>query len=160
MNDATNRPEVVEVVEVVEVTTAVIHGVIGADEIAAFFDRSFPAVAEAIGAQDAGIAGAAFARFHRPPGDTFDLEVGFPTLRPVEARGDVRPGTLPAGRVARLVHRGSYDELPGSWGRLRAWVTAEGMSPSGDLWEAYVTEPSPEMDPADLRTELYLPLGG
>jgi hypothetical protein len=28
------------------------------------------------------------------------------------------------------------------------------------MWEVYLTEPSPEMDPADLRTELNWPVTG
>jgi len=61
---------------------------------------------------------------------------------------------LPAGRVARLVHQGGYDQLGASWGRLRSWIDAHGVNPGRDLWEVYVTEPSPHIDPAALRTEL------
>jgi effector-binding domain-containing protein len=28
------------------------------------------------------------------------------------------------------------------------------------MWEVYLTEPSPDMDPAELRTELFWPLQG
>jgi effector-binding domain-containing protein len=43
--------------------------------------------------------------------------------------------------------------------RLAEWLGAQGLSPSDERWEVYVTQPSPEMDPADLRTELYWPVG-
>ena len=42
-----------------------------------------------------------------------------------------------------------------AWGRLGAWIAEQGLTPGADLWEVYVTEPNPEMDPADLRTELF-----
>lgn len=39
-------------------------------------------------------------------------------------------------------------------------VAADGRQPALPFWEVYVTEPSPEMDPATLRTDLVLPYEG
>jgi effector-binding domain-containing protein len=66
----------------------------------------------------------------------------------------VQAGTLPGGRVARVEHHGSFDALGASWERLATWMNREGHTPSDTFWEVYVTEPSPDMDPADLVTEL------
>ena len=129
-------------------------------ELAAFFDASFSRLAAAVAAQSVAVVGPAFALYHGAPGAVADLEVGFPTGGTVEVDGDVVASELPGGRVARLVHEGSFDQLGSSWGRLAGWITAEGLSPGADLWEVYVTEPSPAMDPADLRTELNWPVTG
>ena len=64
----------------------------------------------------------------------------------------------PAASLA-LVHLGSYDKLVASWERLGAWMGEQGLTPGPLLWEVYVTEPSPDMDPADLRSELNWLLG-
>ncbi len=143
-----------EIVEFGGATTAVIHAVVAMDGLVAFFDRSFTRLATVVAEQGVAITGPAFALYHGPPTDQIDLEVGFPTDRAVEPAGDVVAGTLPAGRVARLVHLGSYDTLVSSWGRLGAWMGEQGLTPGPVLWEVYVTEPSPDMDPADLRSEL------
>jgi effector-binding domain-containing protein len=90
--------------------------------------------------------------------DTADLEVGFPTDRPVTAVGGVTASSLPAGRVVRSVHHGSFDGLPQAWERLATWIADQGLTPSGPVWEVYLTEPRPDMDPADLRTELNWPV--
>lgn len=140
---------------VAAMTTAVIHGVVPMVEIAGFFDRSFSELATVLGQQGVAPTGPAFARYFGPPGDTADLEVGFPTDRSVSAAGEVHSSSLPAGRTARLVHAGGYDDLGGAWARLRTWVLDQGLTPGDDLWEVYVTELNPEMDPDDLRTELY-----
>jgi effector-binding domain-containing protein len=144
-----------ELADLTETATAVIHGVIPMAEIADFYDRSFSELANVLDGQGVTPTGPAFARYAGPPGDTADLEVGFPVRGSVSPEGQVRPSSLPAGRVARLVHAGGYDRLGETWGRLRAWVVEQGLAPGADLWEIYVTEPSPEMDPADLRTELF-----
>ena len=138
--------------------TAVIAAVIPAEEVVDHFDRSFGQVAAVIADQAVGIAGPAFALYHGVPGETVDLEVGFPVGRAVRPDSQVRPGELPGGRVARLVHHGGFDQLGSSWGRLQAWIVAQGLTPGADIWEVYVTEPSPDMDPADLRTELNWPI--
>jgi effector-binding domain-containing protein len=152
----TSEPQIVDVPTTL---TAVIAGVVPMDQIANFFDRSFTALAATIGEQGASITGPAFALYHSPPDATADLEVGFPTDRELRPQGDVRAGSLPGGRVARFVHHGGYDGLGATWQRLGEWIAAQGLTPAAVLWEVYVTEPSPEMDPADLRTELYWRVG-
>jgi effector-binding domain-containing protein len=138
-----------------ETTTAVIRGVVPTAEIADFFDRSFSELASVLERQDIAPTGPAFARYDGPPGETADLEVGFPVHQAVTPEGEVLPSSLPAGRVARLLHAGGYGRLGESWGRLGAWIAGQGLTPGADLWEVYVTEPNPDMDPADLRTELF-----
>jgi effector-binding domain-containing protein len=144
-----------ELADLTETPTAVIHGVVPMAEIAEFFDRSFSELASVLDGQGIAPTGPAFARYAGPPGATADLEVGFPVRAPVSPAGQVHPSSLPAGRVARMVHAGGYDQLGGTWARLGAWIAEQGLAPGTDLWEVYVTEPNPEMDPADLRTELF-----
>ncbi len=149
------QPEPV-VVDLPAVTTAVISGVVPMAELPTFFDSAFSTIGPVLAAQGVLPTGAAFARYHGEPTDVADLEVGLPTDRPVEPSDGVVAGELPAGRVAQLVHRGSYDQLGQSWGRLAAWTADQGLTPGPHLWEVYLTEPTPEMDPAELRTELNL----
>jgi effector-binding domain-containing protein len=143
-----------ELAEVAETTTAVVHGVVPMAEIADFFDRAFGTLATVLAEQAISPTGAAFARYAGPPGESADLEVGFPVDGPVAPSGEVRPGSLPAGRVARTIHAGSYEALGASWGELAGWIHQQGLTPGADLWEIYVTEPTPDMDPTELRTEL------
>ena len=143
-----------ELVDQTATTTAVIHGVVPMTDIVGFFDRSFTELAAVLGEQGITPTGPAFARYAGPPGGIADLEVGFPVDQTVSPSGGVRSGSLPAGRVARLVHTGGYDQLGEAWGVLQAWIAGQGLTPGADLWEIYVTEPNPDMDPGDLRTEL------
>lgn len=143
-----------ELVTVEPAVTAVIPGVIAMEELTGFFDRSFSQVPAVVGAQEVSIAGPAMAFYNGVPYETVNLEVGFVTDREVEQDGEVVASALPGGRVARLVHHGSFDTLGASWERLQGWITSQGLTPSDALWEVYVTEPTPDMDPADLRTEL------
>ena len=149
-----------ELIDTRETPTAVIRGVVPVTQLADFFDRSFGAVAAFTSKQNVEIIGPAFALYHSAPSDAADLEVGFPTAQRVEPADGVEAGSLPAGRAARLVHHGGYDALGSSWGQLERWMREQGLEPAPSFWEVYVTEPSPDMDPADLRTELVWPIAG
>jgi effector-binding domain-containing protein len=147
-----------EIADLPEVVTAVVGDVVAMTDLAGFFDRSFSLLATTLAEQGAVILGPAFALYHGTPEESVDLEVGFPTDRAVRSEGGVSAGALPGGRVARLTHVGGYDQLGSSWERLRAWIDGQGLTPGPDFWEVYVTEPSPDMDPATLRTDLHWPL--
>lgn len=151
-NVNTTEPDLTDTSETV---TAVIKAVVPMAEIAGFFDRSFSELAEALDRQGIAPTGPGFARYAGPPGETADLEVGFPVAQPLPSEGNVVTSSLPAGRVAHVVHVGGYERLGETWGRLAGWIAEKGLTPGADLWEVYVTEPTPETDPADLRTELF-----
>ena len=114
------------------------------DRLPEFFDGSFGALAAAVQEQDAGVAGPAFAFYHRLPTDTADLEVGFPTLRAVTATGDVR-----AASRCRAARRGGAHRLVRAlvrrWERLRGWIDAQGLRAGETFWEVYLTEPTPDI---------------
>lgn len=147
-----------EIVQTEETHTAGVRGKVAFADFPAFFDRSFPLIAAAIAAQGRTVTGPAFARYRGEIGETADVEAGFTVDRVLTPDGEVTPGTLPGGRIARLVHAGSFDGLPEAWAALQSWIAQEGLTTQDTFWEVYVTEPTPEMDPADLRTELNWPL--
>jgi effector-binding domain-containing protein len=147
-----------ELVSAEPVTTAVVRGIVPVAGLREFFDASFTDLARTTAEQGVALLGPAFGLYRGPFGDTVDLEVGFPVDRAVRTDGNVVASRLPGGRVARMTHSGSFDGLVESWMRLAAWLRAQGHSPADERWESYVTQPSPEMDPRDLRTELSWPV--
>ncbi|MFN7149182.1 MAG: GyrI-like domain-containing protein [Microthrixaceae bacterium] len=129
-------------------------------EMTAFFDGSFATLAAVLATTEATPTGAPFGLYRGMPTDEVDVEVGFPLDRPVEdavvaANAGTRASTLPGGEVATTVHQGSFDDLGGAWQSLAEWISAQGRSMGAVMWEVYLTEPSPDMDPAELRTELF-----
>ncbi|WP_051023369.1 GyrI-like domain-containing protein [Nocardia pneumoniae] len=144
--------------DLTEVTTAVVHGRVAVGELREFFDMSFRTLPEVIGAQEAMIEGPAFGLYREASDGSVDIEVGFPVDRRIRLDRDVTPGRLPAGQVARIVHAGAFDGLSATWDRLRSWIGAHGLTPGPVRWEVYITRPTPQMDPSELRTELNWPV--
>ncbi|MFB8002808.1 GyrI-like domain-containing protein [Nocardia sp. NPDC056000] len=147
-----------ELVTLDPAVTAAVRATVPMAGLRDFYDASFGALAKTVAAQQVGIAGPAFGLYRGPVADPIDVEVGFAVDGAVEPDGAVFAGALPGGRVARLVHLGGFDGLGASWARLVAWVESQGLTGADQRWEVYVTEPSPEMDPNDLRTELNWPI--
>lgn len=128
------------------------------------FGKAFPA-AFAQGLAPAGPAFALYTRMTDGPDVVVDVEIGFPLDGPLIEQLDDEPievdglrleaSVLPAADVAVTSHLGGFDGLGAAWGQLMGEIGGMGRAPGMPFWESYVTEPSPDMDPADLRTDLY-----
>ena len=120
-----------------------------------------PAVGElmaALAAQGVEPVRAVFAHHLKMPPDAFDFELGVKVSAPVKTTGRVKPGRLPAVKVARTVYSGPYEGLPSAWGEFNKWMRANGHEQAENLWEVYSVGPQSSADPANWRTELNRPL--
>lgn len=130
-------------------------------EMATVFDETFTALFPELAARDITPVGPALSLHHRMPTDTATFEVGIPVEPPLEnvltAENGVslEPSTLPAGTIARISYLGPYEGLGEAWTAFMQAIAAHGKQPELPFWEVYVTEPSPEIDPATMRTDLY-----
>lgn len=80
----------------------------------------------------------------RPTGGFLDMELGAPCTKAPESGGGFEGRTLPGGKVAVTVHRGSYDSLGEVYQRLAEWITAQGLQIAGPPREVYLTPPGEE----------------
>jgi effector-binding domain-containing protein len=126
-------------------------------------DASFPELFGWLQASAIAPAGAPFIRYHVIDMEAeLEIEFGIPVNAPVEASGRVRPGILPAGRYATLIHTGPYDQLVAANAALQDWAQQQGItlesSPDARRWagrvEHYLTDPAAEPDPAKWETEV------
>jgi effector-binding domain-containing protein len=135
-------------------------------DLAAAFDRGMPLVASRIAETGGSMAGPPFGRYHQFGPDVVDVEIGFPVTDapdlPALAEvpsGEVGRSELPGGPVAKVVHRGPYDGLKGTYDALHEWIHAQpGYDDGPGPWESYVDSPSDASDMSQLRTEVVWPL--
>jgi effector-binding domain-containing protein len=126
-------------------------------------DASFPELSGWLQASGIAPAGAPFIRYHViDMAAELEIEFGIPVNAPVAASGRVRPGILPAGRYATLIHTGPYDQLVAANAALQDWAQQQGItlesSPDARRWagrvEHYLTDPAAEPNPAAWETEV------
>lgn len=129
-------------------------------DMTALMDGTFSHLAPALAEAGVSPVGPAFDLHRRRPVDTADLEVGFPVDTPLAAPITLPSGfevvasELPAGRVAMVSHVGGYGGLAEAWGRFTQEIGDAGEQMAFPIWQLYVTAPTPDTDPATLRTDL------
>jgi effector-binding domain-containing protein len=140
--------------------TALIHLTVPREEIQKVMGPGLGELRAALAAQGITPAGPWFTHHLRIDPALFDFEICVPVTTPVAPSGRMKPGQLPATRVARTVYHGPYEGLGAAWGEFDAWIAAQGYTPGPDLWECYLTGPELNPDPATWRTQLNRPLMG
>lgn len=91
--------------------------------------------------------------YHHPAGreDPLSVDFGVQVSSPFEPAGNVRWVETPAGEVARVVHRGPYDQLGAAHAAIQAWCAAHGRTIGSASWETYGDH---DDDPALLETTI------
>jgi effector-binding domain-containing protein len=124
-----------------------------------------PEIFGSLGARGVAPAGPPFFRYH-----VIDMErqllveAGVPVASPVEDDGEIRGGTLPAGRFAVMTHTGAPQTLVGAtsalldWAKERRLVWDLSLTDAGEKWgcrlESYLTDPAEQPDTSKWQTEL------
>jgi effector-binding domain-containing protein len=147
-----------QIVELLPQATAVLHEQVAMDSLSEFFARPYEAVSQALAAQGTSPAGPPFGYYHGMPGETVDVEAGFPVAEPIQPHNGVVPNSLPGGRAVESVHVGPYDTLSQTYDEVQRRIEADGLEPAPDMWESYLSDPEAEPDPATWRTRIDWPV--
>jgi effector-binding domain-containing protein len=86
-----------------------------------------------------------------------DIEIGFSFAQQLNGEGEVLAGEIPAGKAAKCIHIGPYDQLGAAYDALQQWMTANGHTPSGVAYEFYRNDPQ-GTPAAELQTQIMFPL--
>lgn len=91
-----------------------------------------------------------------------DIEIAVPIQSwqpapPGAANGGLQHGTLPACRLATIVHRGPFAEVASAYQRLFEWVSEQAIDITGPVREVYLTDPA-TIAPEHLLTRIELPV--
>ena len=149
-----------KVVETETQPAAVIHVTIPRSEIQNAMGAGINELMSTLKAQGITPTGPWFSHHLRMDPAIFDFEIGVPVASEVKPAGRVKPGQLPAAKVARTTYRGGYEGLGSAWGEFDKWLASKGHQTAGDLWEVYAAGPETGNDPDLYRTELNRPLKG
>jgi len=88
---------------------------------------------------------------------TADVEVAVPVVGKVRSEEEVQSYTLPGGTMARIVHKGPYENSELSYQKLITWIAEKGLQVKGPIREIYHNDPR-EVKPEDIITEIQAPV--
>jgi effector-binding domain-containing protein len=116
--------------------------------------KAFGDVAMAIGEQGQQPQGPPFVAYYNMDMEDLDIEAGFPVAKKLSGKGDVKPGEIPAGKVATCVYTGPYGEvMKAAYEALTKYVEEKGEAPTGIVYEIYFNSPM-DTPPAELQTQI------
>ena len=86
-----------------------------------------------------------------------DVEVAVPISERVAGTDAIKCYELPGGKMAKIVHKGAYDDCEPTYMKLFAWLAENKKKPAGPIREIYLNDPS-EVSQEELQTEIYAPI--
>ncbi len=88
---------------------------------------------------------------------TADVEVAIPVAGTVEETEEIKAYELPGGTMAKIIHKGPYEECGPTYEKLFAWLAAKGKTIVAPIREVYLNDPH-EVPPEEILTEIYAPI--
>jgi effector-binding domain-containing protein len=88
---------------------------------------------------------------------TADVEVAIPISRDIDETDDMKIYELPGGKMAKIVHKGAYENMDHTYETIFKWIEQNGKTISGPIREVYINDPS-EVPKDEILTEIYIPV--
>lgn len=88
-----------------------------------------------------------------------DIEVAVPVAGIVEFTDneEIQLYELPGGKMAKIIHKGPYEECVPTYEKLFSWIAERGKRIVGPIREVYFNDPR-EVPPEEILTEIYAPI--
>ncbi len=86
-----------------------------------------------------------------------DVEVVVPVAKKVTGTDRVTCYELPGGAMARILHKGPYEQSAPTYKRLFAWLAENHKRIVGPTREVYLNDPR-KVPPEEILTEIYAPV--
>lgn len=117
----------------------------------------FPRVAQFLLDQGERPAGFPYVCIYNMDELVWQVECGFPVAHPVPGNEEFVASSIPGGRCATTMHRGSLTKMRVSYDRLKNWMEAQGMQARGPFYEVPMSDPR-KVKEEDLYAGLMIPI--
>ncbi len=84
-------------------------------------------------------------------------EIGFPVSAQVEVKAPLEKKEWKFTHVVSALHKGPYEETGKTYIKMFEWMQANKLMLAGPVMERYLTMPTPDTKPEDLRSEVWIP---
>jgi len=105
--------------------------------------------------------GPLFGIYHNSPDqvkpEELEWEIGFPVTPQVTPQPPLEKKQWNFTQVVSAIHTGPYEKTGETIAKIYEWMKANGYTQTGPLLERYLTMPTPETKPEDLKSEIWIP---
>lgn len=130
-----------------------IRTTIAVADMPAVLGRAYAEIMEQIETLGEYPAGMPFVAYYNLDMQALDIEIGFPTSRPLPGKGVVQPSIIPASPAATCEYTGPYEEMEPAYNALNAWIAERGYEPTGVVYEYYLNGPD-DSPPSGYKTRI------
>lgn len=106
-------------------------------------------------------AGAPIGIFYNSPAEVkpedLEWEMGFPITPQVNVQPPLKKKIWEFTRVVSTLHKGPFEKTEDTYSRIFEWMQENGLELAGPVLERYLTMPSPETKPEDMKAEIWVP---
>ncbi|MDR0373911.1 MAG: GyrI-like domain-containing protein [Nitrososphaerota archaeon] len=88
---------------------------------------------------------------------SLDVEIGFPVFMGLPEKGEIKAGTIAAGKVVFCMYRGAYSECESTYKEMEKWITDNGFTPTGMAYEHYYNSPR-DFPETEMLTMIVMPI--
>ena len=86
-----------------------------------------------------------------------DVDIAVPVSGKITGTDDIKCYELAGGKMAKIIHKGPYQDCAATYGKLFAWLQENGKKMNGPTREVYLNDPR-EVPPEEILTEIYAPV--
>ena len=123
-------------------------------DIAGVLAEILPKVYQFAVANEIDIAGAPVCRYKEWTKERATVEAGLPVTGTARPEGEIILSSIPAGRYASVIHKGSYDTVDQAHRKIEKWLQRRSLSADSDAFEVYLTDSDEQPDPAEWQTQV------
>lgn len=97
-----------------------------------------------------------FVAYHNMDMQDLDVEIGFPVVKKLPDKGDIKASSIPEGKVIFCMYRGAYHEIEPTYNEMLQYLKDNGLELRGASYEYYYNGPNfPE---EDYLTKIIMPV--
>jgi effector-binding domain-containing protein len=96
---------------------------------------------------------AIFVAYYNMDMDNLDVEIGFPTSKPLAGIHDIEVSEIPEGLKAICLYQGAYSEMEPVYEAMHDWLEENNFEPTGVVYEFYLNSPE-DVPESDLLTKI------
>ncbi len=119
--------------------------------------KAFGAVMQHLGALGEQPGGPVFAAYYNMDMQALDVEMGVLVSKPVPGKGEITSTAIPAGKQVAGIFQGPYSKMEPFYKSMTDWMTANGLIPTGVVYEFYLNSPM-EVAESELLTKVVFPV--